>query len=177
MDATKVSIKLFATKAQDQELGSYIPVFHRYIREDSLDELMIDVADYTHVPHGPGVLLVGHAFDLSVDEGEGRPGLVYFRKRDLPEGKQLVSDALSRVLAIAKKLDGEADVKGPRGFAKSEILFKFPDRLHVANDDDSFAKVTPAIRAALSEAGLAGDYELRREGEAREPLTVRATLS
>ena len=42
-------------------------------REHAFDELMIDVADYKHVKHGPGVVLVGDANDYYLDEGEGRP--------------------------------------------------------------------------------------------------------
>lgn len=173
MQAQKVQVKIYAEQGIERPLESYIPAFHRWIQDSVLDELMIDVADYTHVPQGPGVLLVGHGFDLSLDEGEGRPGLAYFRKRALPEGAALVTDALRRVLGAAKLLDGDPQVTGPKGFSNKEILFRFPERLHLANDEPSFATVRSAIEGALSAAGLTG-YSLSREGEPREPLTVRA---
>jgi hypothetical protein len=43
--------------------------------------LLIDVHDYSHVHHGPGILLVAHEANLSIDEAEGRRGLVYIRKQ------------------------------------------------------------------------------------------------
>lgn len=177
MDATKVSVKLFATRALEQDLESYIPIFHRWIREGSLEEMMIDVADYRHVPRGPGILLVGHAFDLSVDQGEDRPGLTYLRKRDLPAGQPLVADALARAIKAAQVLDADVEAVGPKGFSTAEILFTLPDRLHVQNDDASFEKVLPAIREALEAAGLGASYAISREGDPREPLTIRAVAS
>lgn len=174
MNATKISVKLYAAEAQGEALDSYIPVFHRFIQKGSLDEMVFDVADYTHVPHGTGVLLVGHACDYAIDQGEGRPGLMYTRKRDLPLGAPLVRDALSRVLRARDILAGESDVKGPRSFGTKEILFQFPERLHVQNDDAGFAQVKPAVEAALKELLPGATYSLTREGEVRQPLTVRA---
>jgi hypothetical protein len=120
------------------------------------------------------VLLVGHASDYAIDEGEGRPGLLYTRKRDLPSGAPLVQDALSRVLRARDILASEADVKGPRSFGTQEILFQFPERLHFRNDDAGFAAVKPAVEAALKELLPGVTYALSREGEVRQPLTVRA---
>ena len=35
------------------DLTQAIPVFHRWIQEQALPGLLIDVADYRHVPEGP----------------------------------------------------------------------------------------------------------------------------
>jgi hypothetical protein len=176
MEATKVQIKLYATREKDAELSSYIPVFHRWVRDSVPDEMVFDVADYTHVPWGMGVLLVGHAADYALDQGEGRPGILYSRKRDLPEGAPLVEDALRRALQAAKTLDGDAEVRGPKGFSSDEILIRFPDRLHLKNDDASFDKVKAAVEEALKALLPDCSYSLSRVGEVREPLTVRAQI-
>src|SRR5690606_5668475 len=91
-----------------EDAEKFVPVFHRWIRDDVLDELVIDVADYTHVPEGPGVVLVGHGSDYYVDLAENRPGLLYSRKRDLPEGANLIDDALRRALNAVRLLEEEA---------------------------------------------------------------------
>jgi len=174
MTTDKVSVKLFASQNVKAPLESYIPVFHRWIREAKLDELLIDVADYTHVPRGIGVLLVGHGSDLAIDQGEDRPGVLFCRKRALPAGSDLVADALQRALQAASLLDADPDVHGPKAFAKSEILLRFPDRLQLRNDDASFEKVRPSVERALAQALPGSKYTLRREGEVREPLTIRA---
>lgn len=170
----KVQVKLYATSRQDSSLESYIPTFHRWIKDSLCDELMIDVADYGHVPHGPGVVLVGHGSDYSIDEGEGRPGLLYFRKRALSEGAELVSDALLRVLSAAQRLDEDPEVLGPKSFGTREILFTFPDRLAVQNDEPGLEKVRPLLDKALAEKFSGVSYQLTRTGDSRAPLTVRA---
>lgn len=174
MNATKISVKLYAEEATDQPLDSYIPVFHRWIQKGSLDEMVFDVADYTHVPRGTGVLLVGHASDYAIDETEGRPGLVYARKRDLPDGAALVHDALSRALKARDLLASESTLEGPRGFGTKELRFQFPERLHLKNDDAGLASVKPAVEAALEALLPGATYTLTREGDPRQPLTVRA---
>src|ERR1041384_4075108 len=89
MKSEKLQIKFFAKPGSPVELEGVVPVFHRFIREHACDELMIDVADYKHVKNGPGVVLVGDANDYYLDEGEGRPGLMFSRKRhgSAPEGR------------------------------------------------------------------------------------------
>jgi hypothetical protein len=63
-----------------------IPLFHQLIHEQVLDDLLIDVADYSHVPEGPGLVLVGHdAVYHYRDRAGGPPGrrsLVYSRRRE-----------------------------------------------------------------------------------------------
>jgi len=174
MNAEKVSVKLFASQNVQAPLESYIPVFHRWIREAKLEELLIDVSDYTHVPRGIGVLLVGHGSDVAIDQGEDRPGLLFCRKRALPAGAELVTDALRRAVQAAAFLDADPDVHGPKAFGKGEVLLRFPDRLHLQNDDASFEQLRPVVAAALAEVLPGTSFTLRREGEPREPLTIRA---
>lgn len=174
MNATKVSVKLYAEEAKNESIEPYIVVFHRWIQNGTLDEMVFDVADYTHVPRGTGVLLVGHASDYAIDQDEGRAGLLYRRKRDLPGGIPLVQDALSRVLRARDILSRETELTGPRSFGTKELLFRFPDRLHVKNDDAGFEVAKPAVEAALEELLPGASYSLSCEGDAREPLTIRA---
>ncbi|MGC4094191.1 MAG: hypothetical protein QM756_41025 [Polyangiaceae bacterium] len=71
MFSQKVQIKLFASA--DAHTEAYVPVFHRWIRENVLNELMIDVVDYSHVAHGPEVVLLGHGFRLHARPRRGAP--------------------------------------------------------------------------------------------------------
>ncbi|HXS19036.1 MAG TPA: hypothetical protein VN764_17680 [Polyangiaceae bacterium] len=169
----KVQVKLYAQSGTDKSLHPFIVLFHTWIQKDALGEMVFDVADYTHVPQGTGVLLVGHGSDYAIDQSEGRVGVLYTRKRDLPDKAPLLNDALSRALRAAELLN-QAKLDAPGAFEHQEILFRFPDRLHLRNDDASFEQVRPAIEAALTALLPVRRYTLRREGEAREPLTVRA---
>ena len=80
-DTFKYGVKLFFTNS-NRALADFIPVFHGWIQQQALPgHLLIDVHDYSHVHHGPGILLVAHEANLSIDEAEGRRGLVYIRKQ------------------------------------------------------------------------------------------------
>jgi hypothetical protein len=88
MNVYKFGVKLFFTNQQNRALAEFIPVFHSWIQRQALPgHLLIDVHDYSHVHHGPGILLVAHEANLSIDEAEGRRGFVYIRKQPatLPE--------------------------------------------------------------------------------------------
>ena len=80
MQSPKIQVKYFTQ--EPVELEHFVPVFHRWIRDRVLDDMVIDVADYAHVHHGPGIVLIGNAVDYFMDQGEGRLGLLYSRKRD-----------------------------------------------------------------------------------------------
>ncbi|MCG3149983.1 MAG: hypothetical protein PCFJNLEI_03450 [Verrucomicrobiae bacterium] len=81
MDTFKFGVKLFFTNSP-KPLKDYIPVFHGWIQRQALPgHMLLDVHDYSHVHHGPGILLVSHEANISVDEAEGRRGLVYIRKQ------------------------------------------------------------------------------------------------
>jgi rhodanese-related sulfurtransferase len=63
------------------DLGGAIEAFHRFIQRGLVEGLILDVADYRHVPQGPGVLLVGH----DVDFGLAEDGFSVVRKRSLDD--------------------------------------------------------------------------------------------
>lgn len=174
MKATKLQVKIYADNLRVEDTERFVPVFHRWIRDNVLDEMVIDVADYTHVPEGPGVVLVGHGSDYYVDVAEARPGLLYSRKRALPEGADLVEDALRRALKATELLAAEDTLPVKPVFSTKELLVRFPDRLHVQNDDASFDEVRAPLTSALSRVFPGQSFELTREGDPREPLTVRA---
>jgi hypothetical protein len=155
-----------------------VPVFHGWIKDKALDELLIDVVDYGHVHHGPGVLLVGHASDYYIDLGEGRPGLLYSRKRDaLDDPRERILDAFRRALVACAKLESEPSLKPPVRFLGNELLFRLNDRLSAPNTDATFQHVEPALREALDRLYAGAPYALKREGAERELFTVRVTSS
>ena len=52
MNVQHINIKLFIENPQSVNLAAYSPVFNTWIQNHTLDELLIDVADYLHVPNG-----------------------------------------------------------------------------------------------------------------------------
>ena len=81
MNLERVGVKFFCDAGEAVELSELIPVFHRWIQTNALGRLLIDVADYSHMTEGPGVILVGHEGIYAMDETGGRRGLVYYVRR------------------------------------------------------------------------------------------------
>lgn len=67
MNPQRLSVRFRVGKAPD-DLEPAIGTFHRFIQRGRVEGLSLDVADYRHVPKGPGVLLVGHDIDYGVNE-------------------------------------------------------------------------------------------------------------
>jgi hypothetical protein len=174
MQAHKLQLKLYVQpeSAKAVKPEAFVPVFHRFIKDRVLPELVIDVANYDHVPEGPGVVLIGHGSDYFMDEGEGRLGLLHNRKRaGLPEGERL-SDLARRTLHVASLLEKDASLGGKLKFATGELLFKINDRLAGPNTDATFAAVKGELEA-LGKQLFAGPVELTRVGGPKELFAVR----
>ncbi|MFZ1863795.1 MAG: hypothetical protein WAU39_06195 [Polyangiales bacterium] len=171
MHATKFQVKLYA-KAGDIELETLVPVFHEWIRKNKIpDELLIDVADYAHVPQGPGVVLIGHQSDYYLDVADDRPGLLYSRKRGFDGDFQAgIDDAFCRALRACQLLEEERELGFE--FATDEVFFRVQDRLHAPNEDATYEAYEPALKRAAT-ALFGGSPSFERIGSPREPFAVR----
>jgi hypothetical protein len=176
MDPHKLQLKIYLTpeSARSLDREALIPVFHRWIKQRALPELTIDVASYGHVPHGPGVVLIGHGADYFLDEGEGRPGLLHNRKRSGMAPGERLGDLARRTLHAASLLERDLALTGKIKFATNELLFRVNDRLAAPNTDATFAALRPELDA-LAKQLFAGPHELARVGGAKELFAVRVT--
>ena len=162
------------------DVEEFIPVFHRWIREDVVpNELLLDVADYKHIIDGPAILLVGHEADYVVDLTGGKPGLLYVRKRDL--GTDL-PDALATTLAQAlngiKLAETDIELQGKLKLRTDAATIVLLDRLNYPNQSSNGSGAEEAGEAAQSQLAenlatiFGGDVTVTRvENDAREPLT------
>jgi hypothetical protein len=172
MQLTRFGLKLYADVSNDFSAERVIPVFHGFIRDHELDDVLVDVADYSHVHDGPGVVLIGHATDHYLDLSEGRPGLLFSRKREGPEGAfERLKDAFSRALGACDRLAREPGL-GLR-FRTDEARLSVLDRLQARNDDASFAALRPDLERALAAVYGSVPFELAREGSPKDLLGVR----
>ncbi len=127
------------------------------------------MADYEHVHEGPGVVLVGHQFDYYWDLGEGRPGLVYARKREAPAPEARLADAVRRALVGCRLLEQDAAL----AFRTDEILVKVPDRLRAPADEAGFAALRAELEPLATKLYAGPGATVERVGAARDPLGAR----
>ena len=98
MTTHKFGIRLFYTTPPSKPVKDFIPAFHSAIQRQALPgHLLIDVHDYSHVPNGPGILLVAHEAHINVDA----TGLGYTRKQP-----STPAETLAAARAAAKLLTG-----------------------------------------------------------------------
>jgi hypothetical protein len=175
MDATKLQLKIYARPSGVPAVETFIPVLHRWIKDKVLTgDTLVDVANYAHVPHGPGVVLIGHGADYFLDEGEGRLGLLFNRKRAAPAGPlaDQLADAFRHAVDAARLLEAEPTLAG-LSFATDEWLFRINDRLHAPSSDETHAAVTPVLQAFCARVFPGATVELTRAGTPRTLFSVR----
>jgi hypothetical protein len=125
----RIAAKFIASpdSAGSLDLHPFIGIFHRFIQQGAVPGLLVDVADYAHVPDGPGVMLIGHDVDYGIDRSGGRAGLLTTRKRcaDLPLA-EVLRDTLQRALQAMAAI--EADDATDLRFGTAAVTLQFIDR-------------------------------------------------
>ena len=101
------------------DLESFISVFHEWIQKNKIsDHIMVDVADYKHIQDGPGIMLIAHEGNFSIDLENGKAGLLYTRKQAL--GQDIVDNIkiiTSIVDHVCKLLENSDVLKGKISFS------------------------------------------------------------
>jgi hypothetical protein len=176
MDAHELQLKIFLTpdSAKAVPPEAFVPVFHRWIKERLLPELVIDVANYLHVPDGPGVVLIGDGSDYFMDQREGRLGLLHSRKRASAAPADRLRDLARRTLDVAARLEREPALSGSVHFSPNELVFRVNDRLAAPTTDATFAAVQPELERMATQI-FGGPFELTRSGGLKDLFTVRMT--
>ena len=83
MDLQKFGVKLFFNTNGSYSSKDFVPVFHNWIQNKAIDDhLLIDVADYSHISDGPGIMLIAHEGHFSLDQESNKPGMLYMRRAE-----------------------------------------------------------------------------------------------
>ena len=158
MEIQHVNVKLFVKDAEEIDLDALIPVFHSWIETQGNDELLLDVADYRHVRSGPGVVLIGHQGNYSLDCTGGRLGVRYNRKAVLGGTNQdRLVQAAQAALAACQRLEAEPRLGGRIQYNGREIEVFINDRLLAPNKPETRAATDSEFRTFFST--LFGDVE------------------
>jgi hypothetical protein len=156
-----INLKLLLKVSGDLDLGPIIPIFHGWIQNQVFEELLLDVADYRHVPDGPGIVLIGHEADYSIDNTDGRLGVRYNRKALLDGSNQdRLERATRAVLHAAKRLEEDASLQQELRFNGRDIELSINDRLLAPNSEDTRKAIEPDFRMFFGRLFAADQYSL-----------------
>jgi hypothetical protein len=188
MELHKIGVKVFADEDTHIDPLELIPVFHRWIQNRALEDMLIDVADYSHVHAGPGILLVAHEGNYGFDETDNRRGLVYYSKHPLAGGPSArLATVCRKTLIACQRLERETPELQGRLRFKGEALQIFSnDRLVAPNTDETAAAFQPVLEDLLTRLYPDGNTRIAREPNPRkrfaltvedaEPVTVDTLL-
>ena len=175
MDVQHLNAKLFVEDPEAVDLEVFLSLFSGWIQTQGGEELLIDVADYRHVVAGPGVMLIGHEANYSIDNGGNRLGLLYNRKAAM---KGTVQERLERVagsaLRACRRIEKDPLLEGKLKFSGRELELVINDRLLAPNTEQTFSALQPELEAFLKRLYGGASYTLERPSDPRERFTVRA---
>jgi len=172
MEIQHVNAKLFVDGPFNVDGARVIGIFHDWVREQVFDEVLIDVADYRHVPDGPALMIVGHEADYIIDHANGRPGLQYNRKAAL-DGSN-VDRFRQAVLAAsaAARLLQEALGSDTPAFSQTELELSVNDRALAPNTPETFAACKADIEGCVTRLLGHSDYALTHRNDPRLLFSV-----
>jgi hypothetical protein len=178
MEFQHVNVKLFVKNKEQVDLEGLVPIFHGWIQNQASGELLLDVADYRHVPSGPGVVLIGHQGNYSLDNAGGRLGVRYNRKAPL-EGTNhdRLVQATQAALAACRRLEEEPSLAGSIQFDGREIEVFINDRLLAPNTPETRSTLDSEFRTFFSTLFGDVDYTPSYPQDSRSLFSVHVRSS
>lgn len=171
IDLQKINVKFYLAEDAVLSPEDAFRIFSQWIPETK-DEILIDVADYQHVPQGPKTVLVGHQANYTLDNTDGRYGLIYGQKATaIGSNADRLKSAFAAALKACRRLEQAQDAKAR--FVGAEAVVVINDRLQAANSDATLAEIRDDLDQILGQLYAGASTRVEREGDARQRFTVR----
>jgi hypothetical protein len=174
----RVCVKVYAAEDSIPD-STFVPIFHEWIRDRALDLVLLDVADYTHVPDGPGVMLVAHETTFALDRSDGRFGLLAQQRRPISgDAGDAIATTLRQALLVADRLEADRRLAGRLAFDRASIRIEANDRLRSPNGDSGFNALEPYVRSGVSRVYPdASVHTIRLDAPPRERLAIAVRIA
>lgn len=169
----KINVKLYLQDEDSLSAEEAFRIFNTWIAASS-DEVLIDVADYSHVGIGPITLLIGHYANYSLDTDGGEKGLLYARKQS-QEGdlNTRLTDALKATLDACNKIEAAAELADKVRFRAGDLQIVANDRLQAPNTDEAAEDFRSALTPVLTKLFAGGEYRIERDSAPGQRLNFR----
>ena len=174
MQLQHVNVKLLLQNSRGIALEPLIPVFHSWIENQNGGELLIDVADYAHVPAGPGVVLIGHEGNYNVDNTDDRLGVRYNRKAEMNGGNQnVLAQAMRAALTACQRLESEPRLDGKFRFNGQDIEILINDRMIAPNNVATRGVIDSEFQLFCQKLFRGKEYSISYDMDPRTLLTAK----
>lgn len=163
MELQHLIAKLHVSGGLQLDPAQVVNLFHRWVAQQSMPEMLVDVAELLHVPNGPGVIAVGVDADYALDNTGGRWGVLYRRKATLAgTNAERVAQALRAADAAARLI--EAEFKGQITISRTDFELVVNDRALAANTPAAFAAAKADLEAGVKAFVGHGNAKLTPQG-------------
>jgi hypothetical protein len=161
MELQRISIKIHSEAAANISLDPFLDIFGRWRHDKAHPAEWLDLADYAHVPKGPGVVLVGVKALFSFDLTDPAPGLLFITRRGLSgTTEQRFKYALRHALDLSQRITAEKNYPAAAKLRTDSLELRCIDRLVTPNTPATDAALKPALEAALNAVFGTGSYQL-----------------
>jgi len=152
VDLERFAIKFFMRPEVDVDDAKFIDIFHDWIRHEKLNHVMLDVADYRHVPHGPGIMLVTHEVNYALDRENGAFGLYAQRKRgDETTTEEKLLGLVKSTAEFGALLESDSRLDGKLKLEGGKFHYIANDRLNAPNTEEAFNALKPELEAIANQ--------------------------
>ena len=169
----RINLKFYLEDPGSLSAEEAFRVFNSWI-PTTPDEVLIDVADYSHMAEGPLTLLVGHEANYSLDNHSAELGLLYSRKQpadgDLTER---LASAFKAALTACRRLEEEPSLAGKVKFRCGDVLLVANDRLNTTNDEAGENDLRSALSPILAQLFAGAEYAVERDPTPQLRLNLR----
>ena len=173
----RINVKFYLEDPASLSAEEAFRIFNSWI-PTTPDEVLIDVADYSHLDEGPQTLLVGHEANYSLDNHSAEMGLLYSRKQpadgDLTER---LANAFKAALAACQRLEEEPSLAGKVKFRSGDVFLVANDRLNATNDEAGENALRAALDPVLAQLFAGAEYSSRARPRPRAAPQPENTLS
>ncbi|MBI4463409.1 MAG: hypothetical protein HY647_01785 [Acidobacteria bacterium] len=168
-DLQRIQIKIPSDAPPSLNLDSFLVIFSRWRKEKEHPAEWVDLADYAHVPRGPGMVLIGQRCNLSFDLADPAPGILYTAKKGLAGSltERLVS-ALQGCLELALRLSAEPEFPPDVHLQTDWLELRLPDRLETPNTPATDRLLRPIVEHVLSTLYGHARYELTPQSDSKQ---------
>src|SRR5262249_45789882 len=147
---------------------------HSWIQDQVCEELLLDVADYRHVHQGPGIVLIGHEADYSIDNTDGRLGIRYNRKASVEgRNRDRLWQAVRAALIAAQHLQQDTHLNSKCQFNGHDFEIFVNDRILVPNTADTRQATEGEFRTFLNALLSPVAYNLEFQTDPRRLFGAR----
>ncbi len=172
MELEKINVKFFVEDPGGIPLTKFIHIFTSWIQAS--EGAYVDVADYSHISAGPGILLIAHEANISMDNRGNRLGLLYNRKQPLKgSNRERLRATFHTALQVCRRVEEDPALGGRVRFAGNEALFLINDRLLAPNTGEMFQAVRPALEDLARTLYAGTPVRLTHIADPKERFAVR----